>query len=85
MNPFKTTKNVQKVPLCPASGLPVAKCRVCVCTCSYSREEVQQAEVLYYSQEKIKHNPWRLKCHQQLLQKLRDTTKLRNQHSILSP
>ncbi|KAG7283224.1 hypothetical protein CRUP_004966 [Coryphaenoides rupestris] len=50
---------------------------------SYSREEVQQAEVLYYSQEKIKHNPWRLKCHQQLLQKLRDTTKLRNQHKFI--
>ena len=53
---------------------------VCLCVC---REEVQQAEVLFLSQEKTKHNPWRLKCHQQLLQKLRDTAKLRNQHSIL--
>ncbi|CAL8338981.1 unnamed protein product [Merluccius merluccius] len=48
-----------------------------------SREDVQQAEVLYYSQEKIKHNPWRLKCHQQLLQKMRDTAKLRNQHKFI--
>ncbi|CAL8335504.1 unnamed protein product [Lota lota] len=47
------------------------------------REEVQQAEVLFFSQEKIKHNPWRLKCHQQLLQKLRDTAKLRNQHKFI--
>ncbi|CAL8353024.1 inositol hexakisphosphate kinase 2 [Gadus morhua] len=47
------------------------------------REEVQQAEVLFLSQEKTKHNPWRLKCHQQLLQKLRDTAKLRNQHKFI--
>ncbi|KAJ3603374.1 hypothetical protein NHX12_031116 [Muraenolepis orangiensis] len=50
---------------------------------SYSRDEVQQAEVLYYNHEKVKHNPWRLKCHQHFLQKMRDTTKLRLQHKFI--
>ena len=58
--------------------------------CSHNREDHQQAEVLYYSLEKgnmvpqIKHNPWSLKCHQQHLQRMKENSKHRNQHSILS-
>lgn len=48
-----------------------------------------KAEVLYYSLEKgnvvpqIKHNPWSLQCHQQHLQRMKENSKHRNQHSIL--
>ncbi|KAG9332541.1 hypothetical protein JZ751_014639 [Albula glossodonta] len=48
---------------------------------SHNREELQQAEVLYYSLEKgnmvpqIKHNPWSLKCHQQHLQRMKENSK----------
>ncbi|XP_076003292.1 inositol hexakisphosphate kinase 2-like isoform X2 [Genypterus blacodes] len=56
---------------------------------SYSREDVQQAEVLYYSLEKgnmvpqIKHNPWSLKCHQQHLQRMKENSKHRNQYKFI--
>ncbi|KAG7472371.1 hypothetical protein MATL_G00108120 [Megalops atlanticus] len=56
---------------------------------SHNREELQQAEVLYYSLEKgnvvpqIKHNPWSLKCHQQHLQRMKENSKHRNQHKFI--
>ena len=68
---------------------------MCVCVCSYNREEVQKqqqqpADVLYYSLKKgnvvpeITHNPWSLMCHQQHLQRMKENSKHRNQYSILS-
>ncbi|XP_076003294.1 inositol hexakisphosphate kinase 2-like isoform X3 [Genypterus blacodes] len=48
---------------------------------SYSRDVVQQAEVLYCSLEKcnmvprIKHNPWSLRCHEQHLQRMKENSK----------
>lgn len=54
----------------------------------YSNRD-DEAEVLYYSLEKgnmasqIKHNPWSLQCHQQHLQRMKENSKHRNQHSIL--
>ncbi|XP_064154538.1 inositol hexakisphosphate kinase 2b [Anguilla rostrata] len=56
---------------------------------SHNREDLQQAEVLYYSLEKgnvvsqIKHNPWSLKCHQQHLQRMKENSKHRNQHKFI--
>ncbi|XP_077582899.1 inositol hexakisphosphate kinase 2-like [Stigmatopora nigra] len=54
-------------------------------------EWFQQAEVLYYHLERnhsnavpqLKHNPWSLKCHQQHLQRMKDSAKHRNQHKFI--
>ncbi|KAJ3602588.1 hypothetical protein NHX12_030340 [Muraenolepis orangiensis] len=55
-------------------------------------EWLQRGEVLYYQLENssvaqhtsvAQHNPWSLKCHQQLLQRMKDNAKQRNQHRFI--